>query len=177
MKNIFYLSAIILLVLSSCGGTKQYGEEVESPFKSSKYESSRRYFRAVGKGQSSSERVAQKKAGMSAKSDIASQVNVTMKSVADDYIHENANADANEIYSKLESLSREVMATELSDLRKIGTKTYFSSEKKQYTTFVAYEIHKKSMLKFMEKRAKALGYDTSSIEERIKNLEEESKDN
>jgi len=173
MKNIFKLGIISLLILTSCGGTKQYGEQVESAFRSSKYESSSRYFRAVGKGQSSSERVASKKAAMSAKTDIASQVSVTMKSVADDYLHENANANANEVYSKLESLSREVMSTELADLRKIGTKTYYDKEKNTYTVFMAYEINKKSMLKFMKKRAEALGKDSSGIVERIEKLEEE----
>jgi len=173
MKNIFKLGIISLLILTSCGGTKQYGEKVDSPFRSSKYESSSRYFRAVGKGQSTSERVASKKAAMAAKTDIASQVSVTMKSVADDYLHENANANASEVYSKLESLSREVMSTELADLRKIGTKTYYDKEKNTYTVFMAYEIHKKSMLKFMKKRAEALGEDSSGIVQRLEKLEEE----
>ncbi len=173
MKNILKLAIVSFLILTSCGGTKQYGDKVDSPFSSSKYESSRRYFRAVGKGQSSSERVASKKSAMAAKTDIASQVSVTMKSVADDYLHENANANASEVYSKLESLSREVMSTELADLRKIGTKTYFDKEKNNYTVFMAYEIHKKSMLKFMKKRAEALGEDSDGIVKRIEKLEEE----
>lgn len=173
MKNIFKLGVVVLFMLSSCGGTKQYGDKVDTPFSSSKYESSRRYFRAVGKGQSTSERVASKKSAMAAKTDIASQVSVTMKSVADDYLHENANANASEVYSKLESLSREVMSTELADLRKTGTKTYYDKEKNTYTVFMAYEINKKSMLKFMKKRAEALGEDSSGIIERIEKLEEE----
>ncbi len=173
MKNIFKLSILVLFMISSCG-TSQYGSKMDSPFSSSKYESSRRYFRSVGKGQSTNERVAKKKAAMDAKTDIASQVSVTMKSVADDYIHENANANANEVYSKLESLSREVMSTELADLRKIGTKTYYDKEKNIYTVFMAYEIHKKSMLKFMKKRAEALGKDSTEIIKRIEKLEQEA---
>ena len=175
MKNILKLGVVVLLMMSSCG-TKQYGTEVETPFSSSKYESSRRYFRAVGKGQSTSERVASKKAGMAAKTDIASQVSVTMKSVADDYLHENANANASEVYSKVESISREVMSTELADLRKIGSKTYFDKEKKSYTVFYAYEIHKKSMLKFMKKRAEAMGEDSDEIIKRLEKLEEEAEE-
>ena len=176
MKNLLKLGIVALFMLSSCG-TSQYGSKVDSPFSGSKYESSRRYFRAVGKGQSSSERVARKKSAMSAKTDIASQVSVTMKSVADDYIHENANADASEIYSKLESLSREVMSTELADLRKIGTKTYYDKEKNTYSVFMAYEIHKKSMLEFMKKRAEALGKDSGEIIKRIEKLEKETEEN
>ncbi len=173
MKNILKLAVISFLILTSCGGTKQYGDKVESPFSSSKYESSSRYFRAVGKGQSTSERVARKKSQMEAKTDIASQVSVTMKSVADDYLHENANANANEIYSKIESLSREVMSTELADLRKIGSKTYYDKEKNMYTVFMAYEINKKSMLEFMKKRAEALGKDSSGIIKRLEKLEKD----
>jgi hypothetical protein len=172
MKNLLRLGVVVLFMLSSCG-TSQYGKKLDSPFSGSKYESSRRYFRAVGKGQSSSERVASKKSSMAAKTDIASQVSVTMKSVADDYIHENANANANEVYSKLESLSREVMSTELADMRKIGTKTYYDKESNSYTSFVAYEINKKSMLKFMKKRAEALGKDSDEIVKRLEKLEKD----
>lgn len=174
MKTISKLALAILLMINSSCGTSQFGKKVDSPFSSSKYESNKRYFRAVGKGQSSLERVASKKAGMSAKTDIASQVSVTMKSVADDYVHENANANANEVYSKLESISREVMSTELADLRKIGTKTYFDQEKNKYTVFVAYEINKKSMLKFLKKRAEALGKDSKDIVKRLEKLEKDA---
>lgn len=174
MKNLFYLGAVLLLIITSCGGTKQFGEEVETPFRSSKYKSSSRYFRAVGKGQSSSERVASKKAGMAAKTDIASQVSVTMKSVADDYLHENANIEANEVYSKLESLSREVMSTELSDLRKVDSKTYFDNEKNTYTSFVAYEINKKSMLEYMKNRADVFGEDSDEIVRKLEEMIEEA---
>ena len=174
MKNIVKLGVLALLISFVSCGTKQYGEKIETPFSSSKYESSRRYFRAVGKGQSTSERVADKKAGMDAKADLASQVSVTMKSVADDYLHENANANASEVYSKLESLSREVMATELADLRKIGTKTYYDKEKNTYTVFHAYEVHKKSMLKFIKKRAEALGKNSDEIVKRLEALEKEA---
>jgi hypothetical protein len=127
----------------------------------------------LGKGRVPQKEWRAKKSAMAAKTDIASQVSVTMKSVADDYLHENANANASEVYSKLESLSREVMSTELADLRKIGTKTYYDKEKNTYTVFMAYEIHKKNMLKFMKKRAEALGKDSSGIVKRIEKLEKE----
>lgn len=169
MKNILKSVSVLALVfvIASCGPS-QYGEKMESPFSSSKYKSTSRYFRAVGKGQSNSERVAGKKAEMDAKTDIASQVSVTMKSVADSYLHENSNANANEVYAKLESISREVMSTELADLRKVDSKTYF--DKVNYTVFVAYEINKSSMLKFLKKRAEALGSDKDAL---IKKLEEQ----
>ena len=41
----------------------------------------------------------------------------------------------------------------ISDLRKFDEKTYHNGEK--YTVFVAYEIKKKAMFRFMKKYAKA----------------------
>ena len=47
------------------------------------------------------------------------------------------------------------MNTELADLRKIGEETYFKDETKEYTVYVAYEIKKNAMFRFMKKQARA----------------------
>ena len=59
---------------------------------------------------------------MNAKSELAGQVNTTMRQVADQYLNEAANADASEVMEQFESLTRQVMNTQIADLRKIGEK-------------------------------------------------------
>ena len=46
------------------------------------------------------------------------------------------------------------MNTNISDLRKMGEEKFYNEEKKEYTVFIAYEIKKNAMLRFMKKQAK-----------------------
>ena len=141
------------LIFTACKSYKQYGDEVDRPFTGNKYESNSRYLRSTGKGQSVKSQIAKKKADMDAKSEMASQVNSIMKGITDQYASQSETVDAAEVLEKFQLLSREVVNTEMADLRKIGEKTFFNGE--EYTVFVAYEIHKKSMLKFLKKLAEA----------------------
>ena len=97
----------------------------KEPFDGNAYESNSRYFRGTGKGESSKENIAYGKADMNAKSELAGQVNTTMRQVADQYLNEAANADASEVMEQFESLTRQVMNTQIADLRKIGEKKFF----------------------------------------------------
>ena len=61
---------------------------------------------------------------------------------------------AADVADKFQTLVREVMSTELADLRKIGEETYFNETTKDYTQYVAYEIKKAAMFRFMKKQAR-----------------------
>jgi hypothetical protein len=127
---------------------------VREPFRGNAYESNNRFFRATGKGESSQDNIARGKADIEAKAMLGSQVNVTMKQVADQYLGQTENADAADVADKFQSLVREVMNTDLADLRKIGEQKYFNEKENKYTVFIAYEIKKNAMLRFMKKQAK-----------------------
>lgn len=144
----------VLLVasLSSCG-SGQFGQRVREPFQGNAYESNNRFFRGTGKGESSAENIARSKADIEAKTFLASQVNTTMKQVADQYLGQTQNERAAGVADKFQTLSREVMNTSLADLRKIGEQKYFDKKQNKYTVFIAYEIKKNSMFKFMKKQA------------------------
>ena len=85
---------------------------------------------------------------------LAGQVNTTMKQVADQYLGQTENADAADVADKFQSLVRQVMSTDIADLRKIGEQKYFNEKENKYTVFIAYEIKKNAMLRFMKKQAK-----------------------
>ena len=151
MKPHFLLVAILFLV--SCSQSPM-GKKVREPFQGNAYESNNRFFRATGKGESSQDNIARGKADIDAKAILASQVNVTMKQVADQYLGQTENADAADVADKFQSLVREVMNTDIADLRKIGEQKYFNEKENKYTVFIAYEIKKNAMLRFMKKQAK-----------------------
>ncbi|MGC4020614.1 MAG: hypothetical protein QM734_01050 [Cyclobacteriaceae bacterium] len=148
---IFCLSAIV--VLSSCGSSP-FGQKVKEPFRGGAYESNNRFFRGTGKGESSAENIARGKADIEAKTYLASQVNTTMKQVADQYLGQTQNDRGADVADKFQTLSREVMNTNIADLRKIGEEKYFNKKENKYTVFIAYEIKKNAMFKFMKKQAK-----------------------
>jgi hypothetical protein len=140
------------LLLGGCAS--MFGKKVKEPFAGSAYESNNRYWRASGKGQSSQDNIARGKADLDAKAQLAGQVNTTMKQVADQYLAQTGNAEAAEVGDKFQSLVRQVMNTDIADLRKVGEKKYFNEKQNEYTVFMAYEIKKNAMLRFMKKQAK-----------------------
>ncbi len=173
-KSILLLLALPFFLAVSCKSShSNYGQKVKDPFTGSKYESNNRYFRAVGKGVSLKDNIARKKADVDAKGILAGQVNVTMKEVTDAYMAQNENAEAGEIFEKFQDLTRQVMSTELADLRKFDEIKYFNAEKNEYTVFVAYEIKKKSMFKFMKKQAKTQAYENDRIRKAIEDIIDE----
>ena len=143
----------ILILVSACS-PKPYGSKVKEPFQGNAYESNARFWRASGKGVSSQDNIAKGKADIDAKSQLAGQVNTTMKQVADQYLGQTENANAADVADKFQSLVRQVMNTEIADLRKIGEQKYFNEKNNEYTVFIAYEIKKNAMLRFMKKQAK-----------------------
>jgi hypothetical protein len=65
-------------------------------------------------------------------------------------------------------------------LRKVGEKKYYNDKEKKYTVFIAYEIKKNAMFRFMKKQARVnqkidehqLAIIDKILDEQIKNSEE-----
>jgi hypothetical protein len=77
-----------------------------------------------------------------------------MKQVADQYLGQAENEKGADVADKFQSLVRQVMNTNIADLRKIGEKKYYNEKEKEYSVFIAYEIKKNAMFRFMKKQAK-----------------------
>jgi hypothetical protein len=149
----FFLFLGIIIIAAACS-SKPFGSKVREPFQGNAYESNNRFWRASGKGVSSQDNIAKGKADIDAKGELAGQVNTTMKQVADQYLGQAENERAADVADKFQSLVRQVMNTEVADLRKIGEQKYYNEKTKEYTVFIAYEIKKNAMLRFMKKQAK-----------------------
>jgi hypothetical protein len=147
------LAFTAIFALTACQSNKFLGSKVKEPFSGDKYESNNRYFRGVGKGESKDQNISESKAELQAKKEMAQQMSTTIKGVTDQHMSETEVGQASEITEKFESLIREVTNTKLADLRKIGQEQYKNSEG-NYTTYVAYEIHKKHMYRYLKQQAK-----------------------
>lgn len=143
---------LFLLLFAGCASSP-FGTKVKEPFRGNAYESNNRFFRGTGKGESSADNIARGKADIEAKTILAGQVNTTMKQVADNYQGQTENDRGADVAMKFQSLAREVMNTDLADIRKIGEQKYYDKKENKYTVFIAYEIKKNAMFRFMKKQA------------------------
>lgn len=149
------LLAALAFTLPACSKkTTAAGTKVKQPFSGNAYESNNRFFRGTGQGVSVKQNIARSKADLDAKNQLAAQVGTNIKAVSDQYLGQTENANAADVADKFQTLVREVMNTELADLRKIGEETYLKDETKEYTVYVAYEIKKAAMFRFMKKQAR-----------------------
>lgn len=157
-KKQFYMkyqifNFLLAVILMACANSP-FGQKVREPFRGSAYQSNNRFFRGTGKGESSADNIARSKADIEAKAVLAGQVNTTMKQVSDQYLGQTQNDRAADVADKFQSLVREVMNTSIADLRKIGEEKYFDKKQNKYTVFIAYEIKKNAMFRFLKKQAK-----------------------
>lgn len=165
--KLLLIAMVGVLTVVGTGCKSQYGKKVKEPFTGSKYESNKRYFRGTGKGLSQKDNIASGKADIQAKQELAAQVNTNISAMVDQYLGQTENVNAADVADKFQSLAREAMSTQLSDIRKIGEEKYFDGE--NYTVFIAYEIRKKQMFRFLKKQARVSKY----VDKRTADLIEE----
>lgn len=169
MKSISNVLVVLISIAAIACTSSALGKKVREPFQGNAYESNNRWWRGTGKGSSSQDNIARSKADLEAKAQLAGQVNTTMKQVADQYLGQTENANAADVADKFQNLVRQTMNTNISDLRKMGEEKYYNEEKKEYTVFIAYEVKKNAMLRFMKKQAKV----DQTIDERQRKVIEE----
>lgn len=152
-------AALLTATLGACKSktAAPAGVKVDRPFTGSGYESNNRWFRGTGIGVSTKQNIARSKSDLDAKNQLAGQVGSNVRSVSDQYLGETANANASEVADKFQSLVRDVMSTEIADLRKMGEEFFFNAERNEFTVYTAYEIKKAAMWRFMKKQARTQG--------------------
>lgn len=163
---------IVAAVLTACS-SHPAGDKVKMPFTGNKYESNNRFFRGTGMGVSSKQNIARSKADLDAKNQLAGQVGTQMRAVTDQYLGETGNSGSSDVADKFQSLVREVMATEMGDLRKVGEEVRLNQQSKEYTVYTAYEIKKNAMFRFMKKQARTNAKLNDSERQRIEEILDE----
>jgi hypothetical protein len=175
MKKIILSAFIVtsLMLITNCGGPKkvekQAGmEEVTLPLSGKEYQSDKDFYRAKGSGKSPDISTAKKIALNNAKSEVAGLINSTIKTVTDNYVNQRSVADAQDFESKFESLTREVVNQQLSDVKIIGEKLF--QKDKTYEYWVAIEVSKQAILdginnNISKNQKLAIDYDKKKFEE------------
>lgn len=143
--------SLMVLVITGC--SNPLGKSVKEPFSGSKYESNNRYYRSTGNGLSKMDNVAQSQAELRARQQLAQQVQTYFEVVTDDYQRSTTGDHVDDAMNRFESLAREITNTKLADIRIIGSEKYMA-EDGSYTCYVAMEIKKGAMYRYLKKQVK-----------------------
>lgn len=158
MKRISFLFVAILAVcmFSSCGGGKNATKDVEIdvPCSGSDFRTNKEYFRSSAMGLSTDMTIAKKKAMSSARSELATAINSTVKAVTDDYSSSYQQGQSDESKRRFQELSRTVVEQELNGLRIICEKT-FKAPDNNYKVYVSVELSGKDLAEKMANRIKS----------------------
>lgn len=161
------------LAFTACKSKSPAGEKVRMPFVGGKYESNNRFFRGTGTGVSVKQNIARSKSDLDAKNQLAGQVGTNIRAVTDQYLGQTDNGQAADVSDKFQGLVREVMSTEIGDLRKIGEEVRLNETSKEYTVYTAYEIKKNAMFRFMKKQARTNAKLNEAERQRIEEMLDE----
>ncbi|MBN31618.1 MAG: hypothetical protein CL845_06435 [Crocinitomicaceae bacterium] len=161
--------ALSLILLCTTGCSNPLGKSVKEPFTGSKYESNNRYYRGTGNGSSQMDNVAQSQAELRARQQLAQQVQTNFEVVTDDYQRSTSGEHVDEAMNRFETLAREITSSNLVDIRIIGSEKYLADDG-SYTCYVAMEIKKNAMYRYLKKQAKLNKNVTESELIEIENL-------
>lgn len=156
MKYSNFLLANCLICISvfimDCNKRTSYtkatdSKKIEIPFPGKEYQPDKNHFRVTNSGRSMNLPTAKKIAMTNARAELASNIEIMVKSVTDQYTNQRDINEKQEWNEKFENLTRTVVKQELLDSRLIGQEVYQSESDKQYTFWVAVEMEKDALLK------------------------------
>lgn len=129
-------------------------KEVKLPLSGNKYETNKKFFRAVQSGTSTNPATAKTMALHNAKVLMASNIEATIKAVTDQYTSQFNTAEGLEDASKFEQQSREAVKETISDVSLFDEKLFMDKKKGTYTCWVAIEMPKESLIKGIKEKTK-----------------------
>ncbi|MDP1799756.1 MAG: hypothetical protein Q8L81_00280 [Bacteroidota bacterium] len=148
--NLLLIPAIAVLTLAGCKSKKKSIQketgavEISVPFSTKEFRSDEDNFRAKQVGKSPDLATAKKIAFQNAKSEMAANINSTIKRVTDQYTNQRTVGNTQEFENKFEELAREVVNLEISNVREIGEKIFKETDN-TYSYWIAIEANKKTI--------------------------------
>lgn len=188
-KHLLLIPAIAVLTLAGCKSKKKSIQketgavEISVPFSTKEFRSDEDNFRAKQVGKSPDLATAKKIAFQNAKSEMAANINSTIKRVTDQYTNQRTVGNTQEFENKFEELAREVVNLEISNVREIGEKIFKETDN-SYSYWIAIEANKKTIFDKVDAKISAdaklkLDYDKQKFQQifdaEMKKLADEGK--
>ena len=128
------------------------GEEVvELPCNGPEFFSKKGIIRASASGESADQMLAKKKAQANSREQLAATLNVTIKSVVDNYYSSKAIGNVEEAKTRFEGLTRQVVDQQLSGVATICEKLT-KTKQNTFKCYIAQELNSEEILSSIQKR-------------------------
>jgi hypothetical protein len=160
MKRSYLMIAVTIfaaVMISGCKGSKTpnvqsgHSKEVSVPLSEKKYRTDKDYFRATQSGKSPDLATAKKIALQNARTELAGNIQATMKAVIENYTNQRTVGDKQEFENKFEENARTVVNQTLNDVKIIGEKI-FKEDDGKLMYYVAIEMNKESVVQSVADR-------------------------
>lgn len=160
MKSSVLISSMLvaLLVLVGCSRKIKQADnsfkKIDQPFDGSKYYSDKKHYRSTGQGKSLDLTVAKRIAQTNARQAMASQIEVKVRSVGEQFLQNREISNKLETTSKFEDLTRTVIDETLTQVKIIGQESYQNQKGKngEYIHYVAMEMPTVAIVENMSER-------------------------
>lgn len=140
-KSFLFLSLIVAAITINACKSSKMGKELHEPFSGKKYYSDKNYFRAVGDAISENSGFSEEKAVLIAKQKMASNIESTIKSVTDRYVHDLEVGKRSNFEQTMENETREVVKLKMQDVVQLDKKKFLQKDG-QYHCYAALEVNK-----------------------------------
>ncbi len=159
-KSYYYLTALLLITVvtfSQCrskrdtAGLPEGETRVEVLCSGPEFFSDNEYFRANSVAESRNQANSKRMALSNARAELAAQIEVTVKSVIDNYVQDITVGDQSEFMQRYEGLSREVINQRLAGTRVICEELTRTAQG-MYKTYIAIELSGQDILNAMNQR-------------------------
>lgn len=137
---------VVVIVLIGCATISP-----DIPFNSKQYRSNKNYFKASQSGESPDLSTAKKIALLNSKTELAGNIQSTIKSVTEQYTNQKSVSDKKNFEGKFEQLGREVVNQELVSVKIIGEKVMQNRKTGFYTYYIAIETPCEKIKERLEK--------------------------
>jgi len=145
------MAIIAGVTATGCGGAKKApsvqgnSQEVSVPLSGKEYRTDKDYFRATQSGKSPDLATAKKIALQNARTELAANIQATLKAVIQEYTNQRTVGDKQEFENKFEEATRTVVNQTLSDVKIIGEKVFKENDGKM-TYYIAIEMSKEPVV-------------------------------
>lgn len=150
LVGLVFLGIALLFGLGACKSTKSYEKAakatvIDLPLSSKEYRTDRDYFRAVQSGKSPDLATSKKIALHNAKSELAGNIQSTLKRVTEQFTNQRSIINGQEYANEFNELAREEVNRQLNVVKIIGDKLMREKDG-SYIYFIAIEMSKENLL-------------------------------
>jgi len=147
---------VVSIFMSACKSEKKIAKENKEKLVNvfctgPKYETDNKSFRANSVGESLDQALSEKIALNNARTQLASEIKVTVQSALDNYAKQQVHNKGIDLEKNFQSLSREIVNQELIGTRTICKKVT-KTRKGHYKTYIAIELTSDKVLKSLNER-------------------------